>query len=50
MKNLIYEAEYQMEQFDIEDENPFSLYDHFVPRLKEFLVSKPEYCLKHLKE
>ena len=43
LKFPIYEAEYQIDKED----NPLKLYDCFVPRLKQHLVSKPAYKEKH---
>ena len=44
MKNLVYEAEYMTETYT---DSPLVLYDNFVPRLKEFHMSRAVYDPVH---
>ena len=46
MKNPIYEAEYLLESED----HPLKFYDCFIPRLKEYMKSKPAYEDKHFQD
>ena len=46
LKFPVFEVEYQLER----NNDPLKLYDCFIPRLKEYMKSKPAYADKHFQD